>query len=92
MTASGTAFLDLALTTLAATGLVVLRGGIGLSLQSSFGGARMRGPGIVVAIESDDAFRSVRAGAGEKLAARAERLNSNTNFILRRGVRFEDER
>jgi hypothetical protein len=44
------------------------------------------------AIESDDAFRSVRAGAGEKLAARVERLNSNTgsNFIVRRrGSRTE---
>jgi hypothetical protein len=36
------------------------------------------------AIESDDALRNVRAGAGEKLAARVKRVNSNSNFIVRR--------
>jgi hypothetical protein len=45
---------------------------------------------MVVTIESDVAFRNVRTGAGEKLAARVERLNSSSNFIVRRGVRFED--
>jgi hypothetical protein len=45
---------------------------------------------MVVTIESDVAFRSVRAGAGEKLAARAEKVNSISNFIVRRRccVRF----
>ena len=45
---------------------------------------------MLVTIESDVAFRSVRAGAGEKLAARVERLNSSSNFIVRRkcSVRF----
>jgi GH35 family endo-1,4-beta-xylanase len=62
--------------------VVDLRGGIGLSLQSSLVGPRPRTEED--AIESDDTFRSVRAGAGEKLAARVERLKSNSNFIVRR--------
>jgi hypothetical protein len=73
---SGNFFFDFKF--LAATGLVDLGLLRGLSLQSSFAGMEAD------AIESDDALRSVRAGTGEKLAARVERLNNMSNFIVRR--------